>query len=47
MQKMKSQEKHTSENDKNIEASPKSNEKIKRPKNHDNFDFLNPGRYSC
>ncbi len=36
---MKSQEKHTSENDKNIEETSKSNEKIQRPKNHDDFDF--------
>jgi hypothetical protein len=36
---MKSQEKNTSENDKKIEETSKSNEKIQRPKNHDDFDF--------
>ncbi len=36
---MKSQEKHTSENAKKIEETSKSNEKVQRPKIHDDFDF--------
>jgi hypothetical protein len=41
---MNKQEKNTSENDKKIEESPKSNEKIQRPKNYDELDFCSKCR---